>query len=176
MDLLSEKILNTFPDVSINKELSRDSGLAAYALPDYVADWLVSKYAHGQTLDRNRVGQFVRRYMPDKIQANIIKKELMEGEECKILGSFKVEPDLKRKTYKLEIPSLEIKDALIDLEVLNSNEPLLTGYVWGSGTLAYDPSNRNVVMIDFKPMQTMEVDLDFYIKHVRIIIWLNGRT
>lgn len=165
---LDRKIADVFPDVSVNKAVSRRYGGGDRPIPDFVTDWLVCRYAHDGDVDDSRIEAFLARHLPDKKHKQSVLFELNAGAEMKILDAYSVKVDIATGRLRLEIPCLDISDAAVDEEIISRSPLLLHGNVWGSGTLIRaerpdDSGKYEVRMLDFKPMQTSVVDLDYYI-------------
>lgn len=161
-------IRDNFSDVSIDKRLSRQVAGTSQAIPDYVSDWLVSRYTTDGKVDESKISAFLSRHLPDKKHVNILLDDLRKGQSLKILDAYTARVDITNNKLKLDIPSLDISGAAIRDAIVEEHPLLLMGNVWGSGTLVSQPSAENadkyeVAMVDFKPMQTSKVDLDFYI-------------
>lgn len=160
-------ISGCFPDVSVNKRLSRQVGAGERAVPAFVSDWLISRYTSDGQLDRQSIEQFLSRHLPDKQQVNVLRNQLLNGERLTILDSYAVEVDLERGRRVLKVPSLDIYDAYVRDTIVDDHELLLVGNVWGGGTLTCRPDpekpDRQQVWLDeFRPMQTSVVDVDYF--------------
>jgi ATP-dependent Lon protease len=165
---LDNLIRDNFCDVCIDKRLSRQVASASQAIPDYVSDWLVSRYTTDGRVDDTKISAFLAKHLPDKKHKNILLEELRKGQSLKILDAYTVRVDITNNKLKLDIPSLDVAGAAIRDAIVEENPLLLMGNVWGSGTLVSqavgDKSDRHeVAMVDFKPMQTSKVDLGFFI-------------
>jgi ATP-dependent Lon protease len=73
--------------------------------------------------------------------------------------------NLDRGERFLTIPSLDVFNGHVVPSIVDSNPLLLSGSVWGAGRMQYRPTDQGgeVWMVDFQPMQTALVDLDYYI-------------
>lgn len=165
---LDSLIKDNFCDVCIDKRLSRKVSGTSQAIPDYVSDWLVSRYTNNGIVDETKIANFLARHLPDKKHKNMLLDELRKGQTLKILDAYTVRVDITNNKLRLDIPSLDISNAAITDIIIDENPLLLIGNVWGSGTLMSQPRDDKshlyeVAMVDFKPMQTSKVDLDFYI-------------
>lgn len=161
-------IASCFADVSIDKRLSRKVGGSERAIPDYVSDWLVSRYSTDGMVDEDKINKFLARHLPDKKQKNALLYELNNGSSLKILDAYGVRVDVEGGKLVLDIPCLDVSNAAMVDGIVDEHPLLLTGNVWGSGTLVRRPKEDNpdrgeICMVDFKPMQTSIVDLDYYI-------------
>jgi len=164
---LDNLIGENFSDVAIDKRLSRQVAGTSQAIPDYVSDWLVSRYTTDGKVDEGKISTFLSRHLPDKKHKNLLLDELRRGQSLKILDAYTAHVDITNRKLRLAIPSLDIGGAAIRDSIVDEHPLLLMGNVWGSGTLISqqmeDSDKYEVAMVDFKPMQTSKVDLDFYI-------------
>lgn len=164
---LDSLIRELFADVSVDKRLSRKIGGSDRPVPDFVTDWLVTRYTVDGVLDESRVSQFLSRHLPDKKHKEHLLYELKNGGQLKILDAYKVRVDLEHDRIILEIPCLDITNAAIGNQIVEEHPLLLYGNVWGSGTLnrqqRFD-ERYEICMTDFKPMQTSKVDLEYFIR------------
>lgn len=167
---LDSLILEAFADVSVDKRLSRKIGGTDRPVPDFVTDWLVSRYTVDGVLDETRVSQFLFHHLPDKKHKEHLLYELKNGGQLKILDAYKVRVDIERDRVILEIPCLDITNAAIGTQIVDEHPLLLYGNVWGSGTISRrqrldeQGEHYEICMTEFKPMQTSKVDLDYYIR------------
>jgi ATP-dependent Lon protease len=165
---LDNLIGDNFSDVAIDKRLSRQVAGTSQAIPDYVSDWLVSRYTTDGKVDEGKISTFLSRHLPDKKHKNLLLDELRRGQSLKILDAYTAHVDITNRKLRLVIPSLDIGSAAIRDSIVDEHPLLLMGNVWGSGTLISqqmeDGDKYEVAMVDFKPMQTSKVDLNFYIE------------
>jgi len=168
MSDLDKKIIDIFKDVAIRKSLTKKVGLTDRALPSFIIDWLVSRYMdQNGNLNIGKVNTFIEKHLPDRTKKQLIYDRLFRGEKVKIIDAYKVEIDLKRGEYKLLIPCLDINNAEISSLIIEENPKLLLGNVWGIGTLQYtleEGKEGKVSMIEFKPMESVKTDLDYFIQ------------
>jgi len=175
---LDTLISQHFPDVSVNKRLSRQIATGR-SIPDFVTDWLVSRYTADGIVDKDKITQFLSTYLPEKKQKQEVLNDLVKGVRRKILDAYSVQVDYKRARLLLEIPCLDVSDASVPETIVEEHPLLLGGNVWGSGTLIHRPKEDHsreyeITMVDFKPMQTSKVDLQYFIgvrKHFTIREW-----
>ena len=168
-----------FSDVCILKSLSQKVSLGERAIPAFVLDWLISRYSDGKNVDAEKIQEFLVKHLPDKSQKEMLLNELVKGQTLKILDHYGVRVDIRNGRRILRIPCLDIFDGRINEEIVDEHQLLLTGNVWGGGTLIrrQDPENArdwNVWMIDFQPMQASYIDLDYFIdqrKHFSLKQW-----
>jgi len=138
-------------------------------MPDYVADWLISRYTVNGQVNRDGIAAFLAKHLPNKRHKESLKLELSNGGTLKLLDSYSARVDIEADKLYIDLPSLDIYNASVEKVILEQHPLLLLGNVWGSGTVVrrpkYDnPDRYEIAVIDFKPMQTSIVDLDYYIK------------
>jgi len=162
---LDNLIAHCFPDVAVDKGISRSITASQRAIPAFVRDWLVSRYTNGQRVDHERIRDFLSHHLPDKQQREVLRNHLLNGQELVLLDGYEVTVDLNRGERLLKIPSLDIFNARIKPALVERYPLLLSGPVWGAGRLEYRymDNGGEVWMTEFQPMQTAVVDLDYYI-------------
>jgi len=117
-DELDELIKKHFGDVSIDKRLSRQIGGSERSIPDYVTDWLVSRYSKDGIVDEQKINTFLSRHLPDKKHKNTLLYELNNGATLKILDAYSVRVDIEANRQILDIPSLDISNGGISNHIL----------------------------------------------------------
>lgn len=161
-----ELIQKSFPDVCIDKSLTQRISLGGRAIPQFVLDWLVSRFTENGIVNQEKIKLFLSKHLPDKSHKNILLNQLTHGEILKILDSYSVEINIEKGKKIVHIPSLDKKGFVKD-EILENHKSLLVGNVWGSGTLTLrqsETADNEIWMEDFKPMQTAIVDVDYFIE------------
>lgn len=166
---LDSMIKEHFPDVCVDKRLSRQIGGSDRAIPDFVSDWLVSRYTVEGAVDKAKVARFLSRHLPDKKQKNSLLYDLNNAQTLKILDAYNVRVDVEANRLILDVPSLDISNATVLPAIVDAHPLLLMGNVWGSGTLVRHPREDSadryeIRMVDFTPMQTSKVDLDYFLR------------
>ncbi len=168
-----EKALEHFAEVIINKSLIHQAGFGARSIPTYVGEWILSRYLDdGEFGDasREKVAQFIAKYLPAKGQKDEIKDHLLRQEVVKLLDDFSVTVNLKTGQRQLRIPFLDLNDAYINGSIVDQNSLLLSSGVWGVGDLFYIPPDGEdrkrgeVWMREFRPFQVGALDLQYYIE------------
>lgn len=165
---LDDLITECFPDVSVHKGVAGSIGAGERAIPAFVRDWLVSRYAVDGAPDRARIQQFLSEHLPDKQQRELLRNRLVNGEELTLLDGYEVTVDLRRGQRVLKVPSLDVFDAKVPAGIVERNPLLLSGPVWGAGRLQYRFGEQGEVwMTEFQPMQTANVDLEYFLAQRR---------
>jgi ATP-dependent Lon protease len=168
-----EKALEHFAEVIIDKSLIHEAGFGARAIPTYVGEWILSHYLEEGELSevsREKIAQFIARFLPAKGQRDEIKDVLLRQQAVKLLDDYRVTVNLKTGQRQLRIPFLDINDANLNSPIVDQNPLLLSSGVWGVGELfyippdGYDRNKGEVWMRDFRPFQVGTIDLDYYIE------------
>ena len=166
-----QKAKDFYGEVVINKGLMGKAGFGARAIPVYVGEWIISQFMEGDELTedgRADIVNTVSKYLPQKADKNTLLNRLMEHEEVRILDDFRVNVNLDKNTYELNIPLLDVRNAMVQKDIIDTNNMLLKTGMWGLGSLRYVPPDGEDVkkgqiwMIDFKPFQSPGVELDYF--------------
>jgi ATP-dependent Lon protease len=175
MESFEKVAQDNYGSLIINKALARKAGFGSRAIPVYVREWIVAYYV-GEEDDisdktRMKIADFVRSYVPDKGEREVIKNQLYEQFEVKLLDDYSVQVDLAGGDRYLVIPYLDETKGSIPPYIVRDNEMLLSSGIWGVGTLAYAPPMNNgpgqVILRKFTPFQLANFDLDYFISRRR---------
>jgi len=167
------KAVEYFAEVIIDKSLIHSAGFGARSIPTYVGEWILSRYLEDGAFvesSRHKVAQFIAKYLPSKGQKDAVKDVLLRQEVVQLLDDFSVSVNLNTGTRHLRIPFLDINDAMLQTQIVDQNNLLLSSGVWGVGELYYIPPDGEdhlrgeVWMRDFKPFQVGALDLDYFIE------------
>jgi len=168
-----QKALDYMAEVVINKSLIYQAGFGSRAIPTYVGEWLISRFLEEGEFNessRNRIADFIAKYLPAKGQKDQVKDALLRQEIIKLLDNFSVAVNLKTGQRLLRIPFLDINGGHISSTIVEQNELLLTSGVWGVGELFYIPPDGSenkkgeVWMREIKPFQVGAIDLAYYLE------------
>jgi len=179
------KARDYYGEVVINKGLMRKAGFGARAIPVYVGEWIISNFMDGDELTedgRAEIVNTISRFLPQKADKNTILNRLIEQEEVRILDDFRVNVNLDRNTHDLSIPLLDVRNGMVQKDIIDANPMLLKTGMWGLGTLRYVPPDGEDVkkgqvwMVEFKAFQTPGIDLDYFRdsrRHFSIDEWID---
>lgn len=172
---IDEKVLKVFGDLAVEKSLARLEIVSR--LPRFIAEYLISKYYQKDPKNwMTHIIEIVNEYFPDPREKDkILSKAKREG-KITLIDEYKVYVSLKRNMYYLQIPNLQINDALVSDTIVSRYERILSG-LWGIGTLEYRPellenplTGRNnthftpLVLVDFAPFQVYNIDPKIFIE------------
>ena len=161
------KLKDFFPDEIVNKRLSRLQQVDR--LPRFISEYVVKEIS-GDREDpsaMNVLAQFVKRFYPEPKERDRVLNEIMSKEEYTLLDEFKVRVDPKRGLRRVEIPSLQVYDAMILPSILEEQKALLEAGMWGTATLNYQrkilpdeaPTQTPILITQFSPLQYSNIRL-----------------
>lgn len=172
LTLIDEKLRRNFPDETVNKRLARVQQLDR--LPKFISEYAVKELV-GENEDPTAMtvlSNFVKQLYPEPKEKNRVLNEIMEKGSYTLLDEFRVTVDIKAGSKKVEIPSLGIKDAMIQPSVLEAHQSLLEAGMWGTAKLSYRPKvfdeeenqtpQTPVVVTEFSPLQYSNISLPDY--------------
>ena len=165
---LKEKLRRQFYAVVVDKTLVSKEGIRS--LPSYVSEWLVRRFfADGVTEEaRQKMREFVSKHLPPQGKREEVKAKLRTLGRYTIIDEFTVVTDLRRNRFVLSVPSLDIRDAYVEDQIIHTHPMLLAGGVWGAGRLVYEhdeESEKMIVRMDtFEPIQLSSFDLALYME------------
>jgi len=171
METFEVKALNLFNEIVINKSFVHEAGFGSRAIPTYVREWIISHYVAGENElsdpAREKIANFVHKYVPDKGKKETIKNYLFEQTEVLFLDNFSVYVNLAKGDRYLQIPFLDEQAAFVTPSIVQENEMLLSSGLWGVGKLYYIPPSDDspkgqVWMREFRPFQLASVDIEYF--------------
>lgn len=166
---IDTKLKRVFPDEIVNKRLSRVQQLDR--LPKFISEYAVKELI-GDAEDPGGMvvlSNFVKQYYPEPKDRDRVLYEITSKGEYTLLDEFKVRVDPKRGLRRVEIPSLQIYDAMIIPSVLEEYKGLLEAGMWGTAKLSYQPMvlteeeaspQTPIIITKFDPLQYSNIRLD----------------
>ncbi|MEM1757706.1 MAG: BREX system Lon protease-like protein BrxL [Candidatus Bathyarchaeia archaeon] len=172
MSSLDDKISRVFGEVAVNKGLALRHELSR--LPRFISEYLISKYCStylDKELALSKLAKVVAENFPEPKDKDKIFYRLKKIGFIQLMDEFKVSVDLKRNLYLVQIPCLQIYDALVDEGIIRKFERILSG-MWGLGTLEYRPDIPEnleveispILLTDIEPFQVYNIDLKDFAK------------
>lgn len=171
METFEQKALDVFSEIVINKSFVHQAGFGSRAIPTYVREWIISHYLEDgielTDFSRQKIANFVQKYVPDKSQKETYKNQLFEQMEVEFLDNFSVYVNLDKGDRYLNIPFLDENAAFALPQIVQDNEMLLSSGLWGVGKLYYVPKSDDnqrgqVWMREFRPFQLANMDLEYF--------------
>jgi ATP-dependent Lon protease len=143
MDHLDQLGAKAFDGFLVRKDLVRKYS-RQYPVPTYVVEFLLGRYCAStdpaeieeglQIVEKQLQGRTVRTG-----EEELFKARSRDQGSVKIIDIVRARLDTRSDSYAAEVPSLAIKDAQIDDELVRANERMLTDGFYAEVTLEYDP-------------------------------------
>jgi len=176
MSDISTKTRTVFGDLSVDKRIANRHELSS--LPRFVVENLVAEFTEscGGKFDEKcaeKLNKFVATYYYESREKDAVLHNLMTNGILKIIDEIKVDTHIKFGIHKAHLPSLNIRDAMINKDLLDDYPNLLTTGIWGLASLIYAPdivptdTAGNAVMSpifieNFLPFQATETHIEIY--------------
>ena len=181
------KTRSTFGDLAVDKRVANHHELAR--LPRFVVEYLVAEFTEscGGTFDEtcaDKLSRFVAQYYYESREKDAVLHNLMTTGFLRLIDEIKVDTNIKLGIHKAHLPSLNIRDATINRNLVDKYQNLLTAGMWGLANLVYAPDNvptdssgnplMSPVFIEgFVPFQATETNTTIY-KEAREEFTLEG--
>ena len=169
-DTLRQLVTDTFESACIDKSLYSGSGLNEQSIPVFVGEWLIDRQLKGGDWTdevRQKVIDFVRKYIPTKDEVEDLKQRLRSGDLVLVLEYVSPRVNLERDQAALESGSLGNQKVQVEGYLLEKYPRLLKGGMWGLASYQYRRSEKKgggeVWLTDFKPLQANNIDVDAYV-------------
>lgn len=167
---LSQKVRRVFGDAAVDKRLARR--VSSARVPAFITEYLLSRFCQSESTEcLERVARLIAERHPEPSDRERFLGLLKENGEVRILDEFRVRVDLKRNLYLLQVPSLQINDALVVDSIPKTFERIFSG-LWGVGLLRYTPEAfpksaragklTPVTLVDFEPFQSEIIDVKHF--------------
>ncbi len=149
----NEKIKKFFGGRVVYKPYIRD--LHIEDVPVYVLEYLFRRFCPSgfNVKGINKIKEVIRKLHIEPREREKVKQELREEHNKKILDEFEVNTDLSRDINFVNIPCLDVSNALIDELIFKENVNLLCGGMWGIGIVTYLKQEKKLKVIRFEPLQ-----------------------
>lgn len=164
-DRLSNKILEVFDGLVIDKQRFTASKLEKRGLPQYVAEWVLDTVVPGvgplTEAELAKVTAWSEKAVPPTRDANVIKHRLQVGQTLKALTHLQVEVPERQGQLRIvaKMNLLGISNAQIGQDILDANKDLLRQGMWGVVELTL--LEDGITVLSFRPMQA-SVDLGLF--------------
>lgn len=163
LDRLDQLAAQAFEGYIVRKDLAlRFRG--QYPVPTYVGEFLLGRYC--ASTDEAEIAEgleIVERQMRERTirpgEEELFKSRARERGVVKLIDLITARLDSRTDSYLATLPSLRLKDARIDAEVVAANERMLTGGFYAEITLEYDAaiaqekSGRPFGIANLRPIQ-----------------------
>ncbi|ABC82999.1 protease Lon-related BREX system protein BrxL [Anaeromyxobacter dehalogenans] len=142
LDHLDQRAAEVFDGYLVRKDLVRKYA-RQYPVPTYVVEFLLGRYC--ASTDEKEIAeglQIVEKQLRDRTvrtgEEELFKARAKEGGTVKLIDIVKARLDAKNDRFVAELPSLALRDVLIDDQFVRENERMLTDGFYAEVTLAYD--------------------------------------
>jgi ATP-dependent Lon protease len=142
LDALDQLSASVFDGYLVRKDLVRKYS-RQYPVPTYVVEFLLGRYC--ATVDDDEIAEgleIVEKQLQNRTvktgQEEVFIKQARDKGSVKLIDVVKAKLDTRNDCYSAEIPSLAIKDALIDDKLVDDHERMLTDGFYAELTLEYD--------------------------------------
>jgi ATP-dependent Lon protease len=142
LDRIDELAASMLEQFLVRKDLVRTFS-REFPVPTYVVEFLIGRYCASTDPDEIEEGiEIAQRQLKNKTvkagEEELFKARAKEKGEVKIIDLISARLDARTDSYLATLPSLQLKDARISSELVNSHERMLTGGFYAEITLAYD--------------------------------------
>lgn len=142
LDQIDRQAAETLDGYLVRKDLVRTFS-RQFPVPTYVVEFLLGRYCASIDQDEIEEGlEIVQRQLADRTvkagEEELFKSRARENGEVKIIDLITARLDAKTDSYLATIPSLQLKDARIEAELVSQHERMLTGGFYAEITLDYD--------------------------------------
>jgi len=143
LDDIDKKAASVLEGYLVRKDLVRTFS-RQFPVPTYVVEFLLGRYCASIDPDEINEGiEIVQRQLQDRTvkagDEELFKSRAKEKGSVKIIDMITVRLDAKTDMYLASLPSLRLRDARINSELVNQHERMLTGGFFAEITLDYDP-------------------------------------
>lgn len=142
MDQIDRQAATSLEGYLVRKDLVRTFS-RQFPVPTYVVEFLLGRYC--ASIDQEEINEgleIVQRQLADRTvkagEEELFKSRARESGEVKIIDLITARLDAKSDSYLATIPSLQLKDARIEAELVSCHERMLTGGFYAEITLDYD--------------------------------------
>lgn len=142
LDQIDKQAASTLEGYLVRKDLVRTFS-RQFPVPTYVVEFLLGRYC--ASIDQEEIDEgidIVQRQLSDRTvkagEEELFKSRAREKGQVKIIDIITARLDAKTDSYLATIPSLRLKDARIEAELVSRHERMLTGGFYAEITLSYD--------------------------------------
>lgn len=169
---LKEKIIANFEGKVVRKDLT-SLVKGNNPVPAYVLEYLLGQYCAIDdeeiiSAGVEKVREVIKENYVHRSDSEIVKHKIRSAGSHKIIDKINVHLDDRANIYKAEFANLGLKGVPISDTMVTENRKLLSGGgVWCILTMGYshaDDTEMRWVIVDLKPIQVANVDLDEYIE------------
>jgi ATP-dependent Lon protease len=142
MDALDKLAASGFDGYLVRKDLVRKYA-RQYPVPTYVVEFMLGRYC--ASTDEQEIGEgleIVEKQLKDRTvrtgEEELFKARARERGPIKLIDLVRARLDARNDCYVAELPSLTLRDARIDDQLVRDHERMLTDGFYAEVTLSYD--------------------------------------
>jgi ATP-dependent Lon protease len=166
MDDLDRKLNDTYPGRAVRKDLTKRIREGA-SVPVYVLEYLLGMYCatdDAETIEEGvqRVKQILSENYVRPDEAETVKSKVRERGRFNVIDRVTVKLNERNDIYQGFLMNLNIKDLVIDDDIVRSNQKLLGGGIWCILQLEYEAgaSPSPFIVSSLKPIQMPNIDME----------------
>jgi ATP-dependent Lon protease len=166
MDDLDRKLNDTYPGRAVRKDLTKRIREGA-SVPVYVLEYLLGMYCatdDEKTIEEGvqRVKQILSENYVRPDEAETVKSKVRERGRFNVIDRVTVKLNERNDIYQGFLINLNIKDLVIDDDIVRSNQKLLGGGIWCILQLEYEAgaSPSPFIVSSLKPIQMPNIDME----------------
>jgi ATP-dependent Lon protease len=166
MDDLDRKLNEIYPGRAVRKDLTKRIREGA-SVPVYVLEYLLGMYCatdDEETIEQGveRVKQILSENYVRPDEAETVKSKVRERGRFNVIDRVTVKLNERDDIYQGFLMNLNIKDLVIDDEIVRSNQKLLGGGIWCILQLEYEAgaSPSPFIVSSLKPIQMPNIDME----------------
>ena len=142
MDQIDRKAATSLDGYLVRKDLVRTFS-RQFPVPTYVVEFLLGRYCASTEQDEIDEGiEIVQRQLKSRTvkagEEELFKARAREDGEVKIIDLISARLDARTDSYIAALPSLRLKDARINPELVKQHDRMLTGGFYAEISLGYD--------------------------------------
>jgi ATP-dependent Lon protease len=168
---LKEKIIQHFEGKVVRKDLTA-LVKGNNPVPAYVLEYLLGQYCaidDEEVIQKGieKVRDIIRENYVHRSDSEIVKHKIRSAGSHKIIDKINVSLNDRQNIYEAEFTNLGLRGVPIADSMVSANKKLLSGGgVWCILTMGYsheDDTDMRWVIVDLKPIQVANVDLEEYV-------------
>jgi ATP-dependent Lon protease len=166
MDDLDRQLNNIYPGRAVRKDLIKRIREGA-SVPVYVLEYLLGMYCatdDEETIEQGveRVKQILSENYVRPDEAETVKSKVRERGRFNVIDRVTVKLNERDDIYQGFLMNLNIKDLVIDDEIVRNNQKLLGGGIWCILQLEYEAgaSPSPFIVSSLKPIQMPNIDME----------------
>lgn len=158
MDRIDQIVTEHLEGLVVRKDLA-DKFRGRFSVPTYVGEFLIGKYCATSDEDEIQEGLAeVERLLSRRVvrtgDHELFKARVREQGAVQIIDIIKAKLDPRTDEYIAELPSLQLRDAVIGSQLVIDNDRMLTGGFYAQIGLTYIPGQpRPFVVTEIRPIQ-----------------------